>query len=204
MFDLLNQPVLADDGGALIGVIVLIVAFIGWVMNFISSKNVEQQFRNRRTDPTDPSEQRNEYLEEDVELFLEEVNQRRQPARRRSQRRQEPAEDILEIVDEDPERLGSGVREHLSEYMAPHRIDQSVQEHMSHSRTLGTGVKKSVDSHFGRKQKPEVKPVIPIQVALAAGDSRNRTDVLAMLTNPETVKQAILVNEILSPPKSRR
>lgn len=223
MVDLFFQPVLADFDNV-VGVIVLIIAFLGWIMNFISNKNKEAQQTTERHSPRQPA-QRNERREDDVEMFLEEVNERRQPRQSRlkeqrnqtgqpasvpapvSQRTpprplvQKPEEAVLELVETE---LGAGVRQHLQQYMTPNRIDQGVKQHMASSQELGRGVQQSVAEHL-KGNIPPGRQAALMQAALAlSGKGSSRAGVIAMLKNPQAVKQAILINEILSPPKARR
>jgi hypothetical protein len=86
--------------------------------------------------------------------------------------------------------LGSGVSAHLSDYMQPARIDQQVDRNLPHS------INASVQQHLGMFGAGLVESGAKRTEAAQA--------IVDMLRNRAGVRQAILLNEVLSPPKSLR
>ncbi|MEZ6046306.1 MAG: hypothetical protein R3C11_12195 [Planctomycetaceae bacterium] len=85
--------------------------------------------------------------------------------------------------------MGSGVGAHVKEY-----LDKDDAEQEAHLKSLGVGVSSSVASHLGAFETTEAK----------ATRQNRAAKVRTLFGNQETIRQAILVNEILSPPKSLR
>lgn len=86
--------------------------------------------------------------------------------------------------------LGTQVAQHLAETMAP-RIGQAVQQDLPHA------VQQSVDKHMGKTRTLSGRPGIEAGKGSAAL-------IVAMLKKPETVRAAIILNEVLAPPPSMR
>ena len=96
------------------------------------------------------------------------------------------------------QRLGSGLREHVADHMADDHIDDLVEQDLDHSvgsdwathgERLGTG---AGDVEFAQPAG---------ETTLAQVTSQ---EIVNLLRNPATIRQAIIISEILSPPKSRR
>lgn len=91
---------------------------------------------------------------------------------------------------------GSGVGAHVESY-----IGQHVKSHIGHqlADSVKNDIGDQVRSHLGEDRN---KPVVP--AAATTHGSAAAGDLLLALRSPEGVRQAILMNEILSKPKSRR
>ncbi|MCA9042558.1 MAG: hypothetical protein KDA65_19540 [Planctomycetaceae bacterium] len=85
--------------------------------------------------------------------------------------------------------LGANVSSHVEEY-----LDKDAREQQAHFRSLGQGVASSVAAHLGTAEGSSARTVNQSRAA----------KVRTLFQNQETVRQAILVNEILSKPKSLR
>lgn len=86
--------------------------------------------------------------------------------------------------------LGAQVTQHLAEAMAP-RIGQAVQQDLPHA------VQQSVDQHLGKTRTLSGR-------GGAGAGSGSAALIVAMLRKPESVRAAIILNEVLSPPPSLR
>lgn len=86
--------------------------------------------------------------------------------------------------------LGAQVTQHLAEAMAP-RIGQAVQQDLPHA------VQQSVDKHLGKTRTLSGRPG-------ADTGSGSAALIVAMLKKPESVRAAIILNEVLGPPPSLR
>ncbi len=91
--------------------------------------------------------------------------------------------------------VGSGVSEHVDTFIGDH-----VRSHMG--RDVDNFVKKDIDervrSHLGSQSSK------PVEMSASDTGSAAAEDILSVLKTPAGVRHAILVNEILSRPKSLR
>ena len=94
-----------------------------------------------------------------------------------------------------PRNVGSGVAEHVDSYIGDH-----VRSHMG--RDVDNFVKKDiaerVRSHLGSQSSK------PVEMSASDTGSAAADDILSVLKTPAGVRHAILVNEILSRPRSLR
>ncbi len=90
----------------------------------------------------------------------------------------------------------SGVAEHVDQYMAKHinsRRDRDTGEYVDVSIADG------VDAHLGRRDRE-----MPALTASRHQNTAAASDIADLLRSPTGIRNAILVNEILSRPKSLR
>lgn len=237
----LPHPVLAVDIGTLIGVIFVVIAILGWLINLIGAQNrpAPPVVRGGQRRPPRP---RDDKLANEIELFLREVagQKRQKPAhkphdevpievvaeaerrprpgvvrprppaaapRRPAQRPARP--EFVEPAAPKPQQKpravplgpqqrearktghGASLTEHLDEYMAADHLDKSVQDHLPHA------VQQGVQQHLGM-----FSTAMPVNTGPAA--SQMAREITAMIRDPSGIRRAILINEILMPPKWRR
>ncbi len=211
------QPVLADIGG-LIAVGFLIISFIGWLSNLISGQKPPAPQRRR------PLPNRDRRIQDEIDAFLKEAVQGRKPRRKRrppSGRAEILSADEIEIVEEPrthrpappsakpqhkpvgtlkpkvkPHDLAQNVQSHFKSHMSE-RIDQIVESHLSHE------VDKSVTEHLGVFTGEKTTARIRARETTRIRKGPAAALVEAMRSK-QGVRQAILFNEILSPPLARR
>lgn len=206
-----------------IGLIVVVLTILGSLINFLSGKNLPQQPRpQQRRPPQQPV--RGDKISNEIEVFLQEVTGRKPPQRpaerpvpRQATPPEQPAAQRRVIAPRPvapppsaPERkvlqpatqtsatplseraapgsqdLGSSVRTHINEYMDPKRLEKQVAADMRDT------VAATVQAHLGqfsgekltgvRKENQRVQQTHPI---------------VALLRNPDGVRQAILIKEVL-------
>lgn len=245
--------ILAAGIGDAISVIILVIAFLGWLLSLIGGKN--QAPRGGGGGAHRPPRPRDDRISQEIDAFLREVSgsKRPQPG---PQRRPPPDEVPIEIVPEeerrprlaertrmqarrvqrqasqqppvssprrtgieagapattqtqqqrrlstisgrktfDSDELGAQIRKHLAQYMDEHRIDEDVQ------KDLRRAVDESVRQHLGAFSEGEagVEPA-----RSAAGASTRPGQMIQFLRNPTGIRQAIVLNEVLSPPVALR
>jgi hypothetical protein len=94
-----------------------------------------------------------------------------------------------------PRSMGSGVAEHVDSFIGDH-----VRSHMG--RDVDNFVKRDIDervrSHLGSQSSK------PVEMSASDTGSAAADDILSVLKTPAGVRHAILVNEILSRPRSLR
>jgi hypothetical protein len=223
------DPILAAAGW--ISVVFLVVMLLGAIMNFINKQNKQAPARGRRRQP--PRRGGDDQLQSEIDSFLQEVGggrprervdevaieivpdeerslRRRQRPRPQSRPAQQPSAPV------EPEQLserhltssirtrtiGRGLREHVAEYMADDHIDERVEQDMDHSvgsdwATHGEHVATGAgDVEFAPPPAGGTSPYGAAPVTTH--------EIVNLLRNPATIRQAILVSEILSRPKSQR
>ncbi|MGE3313820.1 MAG: hypothetical protein AB7O26_01805 [Planctomycetaceae bacterium] len=217
----MNIELLAVGLEEVIGLIVVVLTILGSLINFLSGKNQPQQPRPQQRRPQQPM--RGDKISNEIEVFLQEVTGRKppqRPAERPVPRPASPPEQpaprrvvaprpaatappaperkVLQPVAASPatllgdrpapgsQDLGSSVRTHLNEYMDPTRLEKQVAADMRDT------VAAAVQAHLGqfagasltghRSEKKHVQQTHPI---------------VALLRNPDGVRQAILIKEVL-------
>lgn len=212
-------PLLADGIGTLISVVFLVIAFLSWIINLINGQNQAPKARGPQNRPQRAGGGQDR-LQNEIEVFLQEVQGRKrpqdkpraaappvpeqvrerpprrarpkrpapqarrtQPAARRQAKpetRQPDRKSVQEKVAKELEPLAAGLDErHLKS-----QIDGSVAEHLKH---LESNLTPSLE-------------VLPEVVAEQASAGR----IGELLRDPTGVRQAILLNEILSRPVGLR
>ncbi len=217
---------LAVDIGNLIYAIVLVIGFLSWIIGLVSKKqNPAPPVRPGARRPPRPGDPQ---VREEIEVFLRDAANRpaapragqprpverfresRRPAAsrpkaptptrsRRAQRPQrpnlkqppkpKPGEEIAHRHMAEPDRLGSGVREHVAEHLAEH-----IPEHH-----LGEEVDASVEAHLGTFSGAERTGQLQPAQRPSTAEAVHR-----LLRNPVGLREAIVVSEILQPPKCKR
>lgn len=207
------SPVLADGIGTTISVVVLVIAFLSWIVNLINGQNQPPRARGPQNRPPRPGQDR---LQNEIEVFLQEVQgrkkpdvdpqaaaprpvreppprpQRPKPPARRPQRKSKP-------VAERPRRRRPVPAERKpiakkSETKAKSAVGSLEDRHLE-SRIEG-----SVAQHLKPLESDIAPAVQPDPAAASAKVRRSATDIATLLRSPAGVRQAILLNEILSRP----
>jgi hypothetical protein len=210
-------PILAD-AEAVIAVIVILVTIIGWVANLVSNKNQKGPPVGNR--PRPPARPRDERLQEEISIFIEDaggqrsrqgsrgVSTARQPAASRNPpgkrppasppkkpaRRPRPGEQMATRQAPVTETLGTGVKQHVSQTMTE-RVSREVQQR------LAPRVEEKVAEDLG--------PLVTTGAARAASSPAPALPRVGperfaeLLRNRSGVQQAIVMNLILSPPAYR-
>lgn len=197
-------PILADADAIVTGLIMLFVVF-GWIVKGIKALNEKPPAMGGRQANAAPA--RDPRLQGEIDSFLEDVMgkdqveaARRERRRRESQtRRRQPAKPKPTSskaatpkppAKVEPRRVGSNVSGHVQTYME-YKLDSAKPSQFA---PLQSTVGDSVNQHLG------VSGMMDDQLlgASAAGL------LVGVLSSPASVRQAILINEILSPPLSLR
>jgi hypothetical protein len=207
-------PILAD-AEAVIAVIVILVTIIGWVANLVSNKNQKgPPIANR---PRPPARPRDERLQEEISIFIEDAGGQRSrqgsrggaaarqtpasrnpPAKRpaaappkKPARRPRPGEELATRHAPVTETLGTAVKQHLSQSMSE-RVTQEVQQRLAPrvDEKVAQDLGAAVTTGAARAAPPSLPRVGPERFA-------------EFLRNRSGVQQAIVMNLILSPPVSR-
>ncbi len=198
------EPILAITPGQVIGLIIFTISVLSWFVNLVKGNQPNQAPRPKNR-PRDP-------VQSELEKFLQEVvGNKEQPERKRpapqpkqsrapndkkggkgkpQQQRPARAETVTQRPGEraaashlQTSALGQGVRSHLHEHMEPNRIGAAVQQ------DIDLAVRKDLGPDAASDALTRAGNIHPLAQALR---------------DPQGVRQAILLNEILSRPKSLR
>jgi hypothetical protein len=192
-------PPLFADAGAVVGLLVLIFTVVGWLVNLANSQN------NPPAAPPPnrprPPRPKGERVKNEIDIFLQEVRGQTVPqedvvleslppeAVRQRSRPTPPPPPPEPPRPPQRARLGSHVESHVGEALASHHLATNVGDaqpslEMTDPRTAGEMV--ALPTLGGQSTKQSSAPIINL--------FRDR----------RSIQQAILVNEILSKPKSMR
>ncbi|MBW3541087.1 MAG: hypothetical protein KY476_12530 [Planctomycetes bacterium] len=218
------------DASTIISLIVGLVMLLGWILNYATAKNMPQAGPRRpappprRPQPPQARRTAEEKLQNEIDIFLQDVRggrrqlageakpvvpppepprpavaeTRRAPLHSTLEGRQTPTSATARRKRAKP-RMGEGVRERVAQHIDPDRLGE-------HARQLGRQLTDSVSQHLGRAEEAiataapavEVPGPVPVQAALKPSEIRE------LLRSPGGVRQAILMNEILSRPRALR
>ncbi|QDU37247.1 hypothetical protein Mal4_15570 [Maioricimonas rarisocia] len=212
-------PVLAADIGGLIAIAFLAISFIGWLVNLINGQNhpPPPQRRGQRAAPPRP---RDERIRNEIEVFL------KQAAGERGERgdRGRAAANDIEMVEPPRERRRPPARP------APRRRPPAQQPAESSSRERQDRPKPKRkelrERHLESRVSLAHPEVIPVEVPHVSDDEAARDArsaewsrqfdlvpeqqnaalraIMESLRDPGAIQRAMVVNEILLPPLSRR
>lgn len=227
---LLVQPLLAVNDPVFAAILV-IISIVGWLYRFVQNQNQKVLPPANRPRPPAPPRPREGRLQEEIETFIQEVNQKKgarrpptapprptaasaktpskPPARRlqpqpaaptgassgdsSSSWRAKPGQEIASRHISAGKEMGAGVQKHVQQAMRD-RVAQEV------AVFLAPSVDQSVSAHLGQAVAPSAAAAAP-----AAAKPSARVHPLAeAFRSPQGVRQAIVMNLILSPPPGRK
>lgn len=202
-----------------------LVVFIGWILNLVANKNKAAQQANRPR----PVRPRDGKLQKEIDQFLEESKPgqpkskpqpsrpsapprktpaptagqnrgkekekpKKQPAAQQESpsRRRPPGVEVADRPAPVSKDLGAGVRTHVAEHLQAGKIEHEVAE------DLKNRVGESVTQHLGTFSAA-TRTATTSSVASPAAQH-----IAELLRNPASVRQAILINTLLSPPPGLR
>lgn len=204
-----NLPILADANAIVVGLIVLFTV-LGWIVKGIQALNEKPPAMGGRQAqagrPRDPG------LQDEIDDFLEDVlgkeqvdaarlerrrresqSRRRQPAKSQSSAKKsppKPAPAPQKSTAQESRRVGGNVAAHVQTYMEPKLENVRTSQFAPLSSSVGEHVSQHLGvSGAGSEQLP-------------AGSAAGLLS--GVLASPDSIRQAILINEILSPPLSLR
>ncbi len=197
-----HTPLLAAGAGEIVPVIVVLITIASAIVNFIKEKaqaaQREQQVNNRDA-------KRDPQLQSEIEQFLEQVSAGTSRGRNRS----EPVEVTDADVFEQPSRKRE--RPPQQRQKEPQKPKTSVAER--HLESKGGGkisdrhVQSQVREHHLQSQVAQSHLTTHVgggTVEVSASSIAASSSFAELLSNPDTVRNAMILNEILSPPLARR
>lgn len=232
MSEIMRHAVFAAGGGDIITIVFILIGIVSWILNALKEKSQANE-RAARPPVRRPQKKRDDSLQNEIDIFIQEVtgkqdDQRPQPSQTPRQPQQprpvakverpplatrerrprpvapqpptpapqktshtRPGEEISSRKGPGSRDLGADLTRHVEQRMKPHLIREE-------EKRLGHNVDASVAAHLGISSSPTTS------VSTPSPASAMITDVRRMLANPTSAAQAILLNEILSPPRSKR
>ena len=203
--------VLALGEGVILG-IVLIISLISWIVNLVQGANKPKPKPGNRPRPNQGQSELERFLKEVVGGKPEPEPEKKRPA---------PPKPARPVVEKKPKpkpqaqrpvtpprpaaadrpgarlaqthlaatTMGDGVRNHVSSHLEPHNVDAKVKRDVESAvqRDIDDAVRRDIGSD--RTTSASQRPIHPL---------------IQVLRNPEGVRQAVMMTEILNRPKSMR
>lgn len=191
----------APDIGTIITLAMILIAFIGWIVNLVSEKAKQQPKRPMAN--ANPPRGNDDRFQQEIDKFLQQVGGRPAPQRpapkddflievvpenellqrRREERRKQK---LSQIEDRHVEtsQLGEGVRSHV-EFQMHDSLDEKVRQ------DVGNRISAVVEADFGESKANAATP-------MAALVTVKPHEIVQLLRDREGVRKAIIVNEILA------
>ncbi|MCA9240280.1 MAG: hypothetical protein KDA37_08775 [Planctomycetales bacterium] len=215
MSDSYSIPLVLADWGQIIGLLLLVVF---WVLRYLFSDEQPQKKKPPERLPPRPEEPRPEQqgaqqvrpaeqgqrdLRAEVDEFLRKSKQ--QPVvQQQAPREQRPAKLVVELEPEAPagESLSDHVQRHITHLQESQLAEQAA--HLGEQVALADDkVQARLDAKFkhrlGSIKSREEEPTLAVVVEPGVGPDQ----IAAMLASPESIKTAIILNEILQRPTDR-
>ena len=216
MNPLLPGPLLADDIGNWIGLVILVLSVLGWIVNAIKGVDAQGKPLPQRK-PAKP----NRDLRSEIDVFLEELQQPKplkpEPPRpapepvmatRKADRPRKDKSRKANQVRQDTTPNKVAPKTLASSFPAMHSPRFGVQEHVSafnSSSSVAADVKRTMADRVGASVQQHLSggTVAPI-TDVGTTVPREPHPLVALLSKPEGLRQAVLLNEILQRPRSLR
>jgi len=204
-------PILADAGGSIVFVIVLIISVVSWLVNLVQGNNPNGVKPKPRPKP--------EQGQSDLEKFLQEVvgnkpqqqqqqekprppKQPRPPGQKKNKQKQPaPPRPVAAQAPAATERPGARLQQ---THLASAVLGEGIRSNTMDQRTIETFVKKDIDSSVRRDIDDAVQRDIGADGTLSPVRRAGVHPLIQSLRNPGGVQQAIMMAEILARPKSLR
>lgn len=180
--------------------IIVVISLIGWFIKVIKD---QQENAGKGAEGRKRAENRRTEIEEFLDDLANPAPVKRppvrpnppegaRPANRKKQKAQRPAAPAATTAPggnqgDSPRKssnLGAGLREHVSTYMQSDRVDKEVR------KDLQSQIAAAVQADLGARP-----------ASATAGIATPPHPLLLLLRDPQGIRQAILVQEILKPPK---
>lgn len=216
MFPAQPLPLLFADADAIVTIIAVVIAIVGWIVKVISNANQAGPPVAAKGRP--PVRPRDDRLSQEISVFLEEsakpgagnrpanvparppqrapaaakpakrrpATDQPQPPKKKPPRRLVPGEDVASRHLEPKRDLGDTVRKHVQEHLADN-VAKEVSQHMK------SRIGESVAEHLGTSGGPAPSSAAPPSKSQSLAQA---------LRNPETIRQGIILNLILTRPRS--
>lgn len=200
------MPMQLADAGGWITLAILVLSVVGWLVNAVKGNDADgNPVPRKRAKP-------NRDLRSEIEVFLEELQQpqraepqrqqpqqpRPEPQRNRQQERQSkqrpPAAKQASQSDRNSRKSGTSGRQ--ASASKPQQAARPNLTGTPEARALGAEVAASVEQNLSGGTVAAVPPL--------ATRAPSTHPLVALLRQPEGIRQAIILNEILQRPKSRR
>lgn len=195
----------AANFGTVITLVIILISFIGWIINLVNEKAKQQP--RRPAPPANPPRGGGDRFQQEIDRFLQQVGGRPAAAR------PAPAEEVMiEVVPEEELllRRREERRRKLSELEDRHmqtshfgegfRAQDSLNEDSLDEKVnmdVGDRISAVVEADFGESKTDLVAPVV--------GPARVQpNEIVQLLRDRNSVRKAIIVNEILTRPRRRR
>ena len=192
MPDLFPQPLFAD-AGFIVGLLVVIFTVVGWLVNMANAQNNPPPPPQKR--PPKPPRPKRERVQNEIDIFLREVKGDTVVSE----------EDV--VLESAPPQRRPGLAPPAGEESEARGRLGTMTSHME-SHVGETLASHHLETHVGESQ-PSLElpdPRAAGEMVAVQGRSAKATPlpIMGLLRSRQGIRQAILVNEILSKPKALR
>jgi len=227
---LLVQPLLAVNDPVFAAILV-IISIVGWLYKFVQNQSQKGPPAANRPRPPAPPRPREGRLQDEIETFIQEVNQKK-GARRPPTAPPRPAAAPAKTPPKPPARrlqpqsaapTGAPPADSSTSWRGKPGQD-IASRHISAGKEMGTGVQKHVQQHMRDRVAQEVAvfltpsvdqsvaahlgqavaPVAAPGTPTAVKSSARVHPLVELFRSPQGARQAIVMNLILSPPPGRK
>lgn len=201
----------AADHDAIIALVIFLITVVSWVVNQLTNKKRKVPPVVNR--PRPPARPRDQKLQDEISIFMQETTGRKPAAARPARQAAAASEPRRPAAPPKPARrakpgaqlatrqapvtgsLGSGVKQHLNEYMSD-KVTQQVQQR------LAPRVEDRLAEDLGTPVTTGASRSEPAAAAAAAVPMRPE-GVIEALRSPVGLRQAMVLNLILARPGTR-
>jgi len=188
------NPVFAVDMDTLLTVVLVVIMILSWLIKFVNSQQKPPAAGGRPR----PPRPRDTHLSNEIDNFLQEVtgSGRKKPKKTPLPKRTQPNSSTVERRPaRDSNRLESGIPSHLAD-STENRISHQVEDYLKHD--VNERVTEQLGSFSGGDTA--LSTATPLRRTSPAGARK----IVDLLRDPVGIRQAIVINELLSRPKALR
>lgn len=224
MTHIIAEPIFAAAGEAVIYLLVVVFTLISWIVNLANSQKQKTNETREQSRPPGRRNQRwegtDERIQNEIEVFLQDVRGKREA-------RRQPAEPVLvaEVIPEE-EPHHESLRRQLEEKkrLATQEAEKAALKKARLRSRVGKKELPHLESNLSKPTEPAIPIGKPVKIEPLTETERsakraeaNAREMQAVygakvlgnswvdiFEDPERVRQAIVLNEILAKPKSLR
>jgi len=200
LFNGIAPPVFAAGFDVLVTIVIIVISLIGWLVNLANEKG-RQPPRRANVPPPKPQGQQDDQFQQEIDDFLQRVGGKPRQQQAQVQPQEEPVE--IEVVPE------YELRERDRDTQTERRLSSIEDRHVASH--VGTGFDEKVRHDFDGG----LDPVLEEESTRSRGDRNesqfipenrgiNPREIVEMLRDHDGIRRAVIVNEILRRPTSRR
>lgn len=230
----MDMPILADIGGAIFGIVIVLISIASAISNIAKEKNkpqpgkmkekasLQKELEKFLQEAVNPQQKKNVKAAE-VNLFEEddlefEAPPVQQPPQRR--RRQQQTRQTAQRTQSGQAKQSTTTPTRVTQNKTPTRHSERAEiEAKERQQRLGGSLRNRIqekhETHVQTRINSEIGGNVSQHLSETFGSLKNRTEtqksklgeskvIRRLMKDPTSIRQAIILNEVLSPPKALR